>query len=60
MSRRSKIEVKGWGARHYDLIMYLLLLGRCQSLIEEAIEGMDIRRGTRSWIWRPARGATCV
>ena len=28
MSQRSHIEVEGWGARHYDLMMDLLLVGR--------------------------------
>jgi demethylmenaquinone methyltransferase/2-methoxy-6-polyprenyl-1,4-benzoquinol methylase len=45
MSRRSHIEVEGWGARHYDLMMDLLLVGRYQDFIERAIKQMDIRRG---------------
>ena len=45
MSQRSHIEVGGWGARHYDLMMDLLLVGRYQAFIEQAIKRMDIRRG---------------
>jgi len=45
MSQRSHIEVVGWGARHYDLAMDLLLVGRYQAFIERAIKRMDIRRG---------------
>ncbi len=45
MSQRSHVEVRGWGARHYDLMMNLLLLGRYQAFIEEAIGRMDIRQG---------------
>lgn len=45
MSQRSHVEVKGWVASHYDLIMDLLLLGRYQTFVERAIERMDIRRG---------------
>jgi len=45
MSQRSHIEVEGWGARHYDLMMDLLLVGRYQAFIERAIKRMDIRRG---------------
>ena len=45
MSQRSHIEVGGWGARHYDLAMDLLLMGRYQAFIEQAIKRMDIRRG---------------
>ena len=45
MSQRSHVEVGGWGARHYDLAMDLLLVGRYQAFIERAIKRMDIRRG---------------
>jgi ubiquinone/menaquinone biosynthesis C-methylase UbiE len=45
MSQRSHIEVKGWGARHYDLTMDLLLVGRYQAFIEKAVQRMDIRKG---------------
>jgi len=45
MSQRSHVEIKGWVARHYDLIMDLLLLGRYQAFIEKAIERMGIRQG---------------
>lgn len=45
MPQRSHIEVGGWAAHHYDLTMDLLLLGRYQAFIEQAIEQMDIRQG---------------
>jgi ubiquinone/menaquinone biosynthesis C-methylase UbiE len=45
MSQRSHVEIEGRGARHYDLMMDLLLMGRYQAFIEGAIEQMDIRRG---------------
>jgi ubiquinone/menaquinone biosynthesis C-methylase UbiE len=45
MPQRSHIEVRGCGARHYDLMMDLLLLGRYQAFIEKAIGWMDIRPG---------------
>ena len=45
MSQRSHIEVGKWTARHYDLMMDLLLVGRYQAFIERAIKRMDIRRG---------------
>jgi hypothetical protein len=49
MSQRSHIEVGGWGARHYDLMMDLLLVGRYQAFVEQAIERIDIRRGDAIW-----------
>jgi ubiquinone/menaquinone biosynthesis C-methylase UbiE len=45
MSKRSHVEVGKRTARHYDLSMDLLLLGRYQAFIEQAIERMDIRQG---------------
>jgi ubiquinone/menaquinone biosynthesis C-methylase UbiE len=45
MAQRSHIEVEGWGARHYDLMMDLIGMGRYQSFIEEAIGRMEIRSG---------------
>ena len=45
MSQRSHVEVDGWGARHYDLMMDVLLVGRYQAFIEQAISRMNIRRG---------------
>ena len=44
MSQRSHVEVGERAARHYDLTMDLLLLGRYQAFIEQAIERMDIRQ----------------
>lgn len=45
MSQRSHIEVKGWGARHYDLMMDLLFVGRYQAFVEQAVRRIDIRKG---------------
>ena len=45
MSQRSHGEFTGGAARHYDLVMDLLLLGRYQAFIEQAIGRMGIRRG---------------
>lgn len=45
MSQRSHIEVGGWAARHYDLMMDLLFAGRYQAFIEGAIKRMDIHQG---------------
>ena len=45
MSQRSHIEAAGRGARHYDLMMDLLLGGRYQAFIERAIKRMGIRKG---------------
>ncbi|MFP3897341.1 MAG: class I SAM-dependent methyltransferase [Anaerolineales bacterium] len=45
MSQRSHIEIDGWMARHYDLMMDLLLLGQYQGFMERAIKHMDIQRG---------------
>ncbi len=43
MSQRSHIEVGGWAARNYDLMMDLLLVGRYQAFIQRAIKAMDTR-----------------
>jgi len=45
MTQRSHVEIKGWVARHYDLAMDLLLMGRYQPFIEKVIERMDIHPG---------------
>lgn len=45
MSHRSHIEVGGWAARNYDLMMDLLLVGRYQAFVQRAIKLMDTRRG---------------
>ncbi len=45
MSQRSHIEVRGWAARNYDLMMDLLLVGRYQAFVQRAIKAMDTRRG---------------
>ena len=43
MSQRSHIEVGGWAARNYDLMLDLLLVGRYQAFIQRAIKAMDTR-----------------
>lgn len=45
MSERSHAEFTGSAVRRYDLFMDLLLLGRYQRFIEQAIERMDLRQG---------------
>ena len=45
MSQRSHGEFAGRAASHYDLVMDLLLVGRYQAFIEQAISHMDIHRG---------------
>ncbi len=45
MSQRSHAEFTGRAVRHYDLVMDLLLLGRYQSFIEQAIQRMDLQKG---------------
>jgi len=45
MSQRSHGEFTGRAVRHYDLFMDLLLLGRYQRFIEQAIQRMDLRQG---------------
>ena len=45
MSSRSHVEVAGWTARHYDLMMDVLMLGRYQAFIEKAIGLMSIEPG---------------
>ena len=45
LSQRSHGEFVGWAASHYDLIMDLLLLGRYQAFIEQAIARMELRPG---------------
>jgi len=43
--QRSHGEFTGGAARHYDLVMDLLLLGRYQAFVEQAIGRMDIHSG---------------
>jgi ubiquinone/menaquinone biosynthesis C-methylase UbiE len=45
MSQRTHGEFTGWAARHYDLLMDLLLMGGYQSFVEQAIHGMDLQKG---------------
>jgi len=43
----SKVEVSGFIARHYDMIMDAILLGRYSSMIRKAIHLMDIGSADR-------------
>lgn len=45
MARRSKIEIKGWFAQHYDLLMDLLFLGSYGRFLASVIGRMKIRQG---------------
>ena len=45
MARRSKVEVSGWSARHYDVLMDILLLGTYHRFIVNVINRMKIQRG---------------
>lgn len=43
----SKVEVRGFEARHYDLLMDVVSLGRYKRFIESAIRAMHIQPGDR-------------
>jgi len=43
----SHIEIKGFTARHYDLLIDLITLGLYRKFIRSAIKAMDIKRGDR-------------
>ncbi|RLB61303.1 MAG: methyltransferase type 11 [Deltaproteobacteria bacterium] len=43
----SKVEVRGFEARHYDLVMDVASLGSYGRFIEGSIRAMDIQRGDR-------------
>ena len=43
----SKVEVKGFTARHYDKLMDIISFGRYKPFIEEAIKLMEIRPGDK-------------
>jgi ubiquinone/menaquinone biosynthesis C-methylase UbiE len=45
MSQRSHAEFTGRAVRHYDRVMDLLLLGRYQTFIEQAIQRMGLQEG---------------
>jgi ubiquinone/menaquinone biosynthesis C-methylase UbiE len=45
MSQRTHAEFTGRAVRHYDRFMDLLLLGRYQAFIEQAVQRMDLREG---------------
>lgn len=44
-SKRSKVEVGPGGARHYDLMLNLISLGRYSHFIKGVVEKMDIKPG---------------
>ncbi|MCD6382606.1 MAG: class I SAM-dependent methyltransferase, partial [Candidatus Hydrothermae bacterium] len=43
----SHIEIRGFTARHYDLLMDILTLGLYRKFIKSAIKAMEIKRGDR-------------
>jgi len=45
MSRRSKVEITGWPARHYDRLMDLLFVGGYHRFITNVIAKMGIQPG---------------
>jgi ubiquinone/menaquinone biosynthesis C-methylase UbiE len=45
MPTRSKVEVTGWEARHYDRLMDVLFLGRHQAFIRDIVRRMEIQPG---------------
>ena len=47
MPPRTRIEVKGFGARFYDQLLWLITLGGYQRLLRRAVELMGPRRGER-------------
>jgi len=42
MSRRSKVEIKGWSARHYDLMMDLFFLGTHRRFMRRILARMGV------------------
>ena len=44
---KSKVEVKGFTARHYDNLMDIITFGKYSSFIEDAIKLMKIRPDDR-------------
>ena len=45
MPTRSKVEVTGWEARHYDRLMDVLFLGRHQAFIRDIVRRIEIQPG---------------
>jgi len=41
---KSKVEVKGFIAKHYDRLMNIITLGKYSSMIERAVQLMDIKK----------------
>lgn len=46
-SERSKIELKGFFAKYYDLILNLITLGGYSRIINNAIEFMNLKKGEK-------------
>ncbi len=44
---KSKVEVKGFVAKHYDRLMNVITLGKYSSMIEKAVQLMDIKKDDR-------------
>jgi ubiquinone/menaquinone biosynthesis C-methylase UbiE len=44
-SVRSKVEIGGWVARYYDILLNVLSVGRYSHFVKEVIEKMDIEPG---------------
>ncbi len=44
---KSKVEVKGFIAKHYDRLMNIVTFGRYSSMIERAVQLMDIKKDDR-------------
>jgi ubiquinone/menaquinone biosynthesis C-methylase UbiE len=42
---RSKVEIGGWVARYYDILLNVLSVGRYSHFVKEVIEKMDIEPG---------------
>jgi ubiquinone/menaquinone biosynthesis C-methylase UbiE len=43
----SKIEISGFGARHYDVLLDIITLGRYSLMLKKAIQLMDIKQGDK-------------
>lgn len=47
MTKESKVEIKGFEARHYDFLLDFVSLGKYKKFIERAIKDMNIRPNDR-------------
>ncbi len=45
--KESKVEVRGWEARHYDVLMDAITLGRYRRFIKDAIRDLGLQPGER-------------